>query len=154
LRLVLQRVRSASVRVDDEVVGAIGPGLLILVGVSASDDAAEAARLARKCAKLRLFATDTGRFDASLVESGSAALVVSQFTLLADVRKGRRPSFAAAAPAEIAAPLVDVFADALRSLGVPVETGHFGAMMQVELVNDGPVTLVIDSDDLDRPRRG
>jgi D-tyrosyl-tRNA(Tyr) deacylase len=154
LRVVIQRVRSASVRVDDEVVGAIGPGLLILVGASATDDASDAQRMAAKCAGLRLFATETGRFDASLVESGGAALIVSQFTLLADVRKGRRPSFASAAPGEIAAPLVDVFADALRALGVSVETGHFGAMMQVELVNDGPVTFVIDSDDLDRPRRG
>src|SRR5581483_1234065 len=110
-------------------------------------------RMAAKVSALRLFADAGGRFERSLVESGGGALVVSQFTLLADVRRGRRPSFTAAAAPEFAAPLVDAVADALRAEGVTVSTGRFGAMMDVELVNDGPVTIVVDSADLDRPRR-
>ncbi len=154
MRVVIQRVTRASVTVDGETVGAIGPGLLLLAGVAEGDDAATARRLARKCAEMRLFPDAEGRFDRSLLDTGGAALVVSQFTLLADVRKGRRPSFVAAAAPEIAAPLCDAFADELRGLGIPVETGRFGAMMQVDLVNDGPVTVVVDSDELERPRRG
>jgi D-tyrosyl-tRNA(Tyr) deacylase len=102
---------------------------------------------------LRIFADDAGHFDRSLLDTGGAALVVSQFTLLADVRKGRRPGFTDAAAPDVAAPIVDSFADALRALGVTVETGVFGAKMSVSFVNDGPVTIVLDSDDLDRPRR-
>jgi len=158
VRAVLQRVTRASVSVDGETIAAIGPGLLLLVGAAEGDDDGVARRLARKCAELRIFVGDGadgrgGRFDRSLLETGGEALVVSQFTLLADVRKGRRPSFIAAAAPEIAAPLCEAFADALRALGVRVATGRFGAMMRVELVNDGPVTIVLDSGDLDRPRR-
>ena len=153
MRVVLQRVTRASVTVDGEIVGAIGPGLLLLVGAADGDDDAIARRLARKCAELRIFPGDDGRFDRSLLDTGGEALVVSQFTLLADVRKGRRPSFPPAASPEIAAPLCDAFVEALRALNIPVATGRFGAMMQVELVNDGPVTIILDTADLDRPRR-
>ncbi len=153
MRVVLQRVTRASVTVDDEVVGAIGPGLLMFVGIAQGDDAARARRVARKCAELRLFADEAGRFDRSLTEVDGEALVVSQFTLLADVRKGRRPSFIAAADPAVAEPLIEEFAADLRRAGVRVAAGRFGAMMRVESVNDGPVTVVVDSDDLDRPRR-
>jgi D-tyrosyl-tRNA(Tyr) deacylase len=154
LRIVLQRVSRASVRIDGETAGAIDGGLLLLVGVADGDDDATASRLAQKCAEMRIFADDEGRFNRSLLDISGAALVVSQFTLLADVRKGRRPSFIDAAAPEVASALVDAFADALRALGVRVETGRFGAQMEVEMVNDGPVTIVLDSADLDRPRRG
>lgn len=153
MRVVLQRVTHASVRVDDRVVGAISGGMLILVGVADGDSEAQADALAAKIAGLRIFADDEGRFNDSLRDIGGSALVVSQFTLHADVRKGRRPSFTTAARPEIAEPLVDRFAEALRAQGVPVESGEFGAMMSVELVNDGPFTIVIDSSDLERPRR-
>lgn len=153
MRVVLQRVTRASVTVDGQTVGQIGPGLVALVAVAQEDGPAQAQRLAAKTAELRIFADDEGRFNRSLLESGGEALVVSQFTLLADMRKGRRPNFAAAAPPERAAPIVDAFADALRQLGVRVATGRFGEHMMVELENDGPVTLVLDSADLDRPRR-
>ena len=153
MRLVLQRAARASVSVDGEVVGAIDRGLLILVGVADGDTEAQADALARKVAGLRIFADAEGRFNESLLDVGGAALVVSQFTLHADVRKGRRPSFTAAARPEVAEPLVKHFADALRSQGAHVETGRFGAMMSVELVNDGPFTVIIDSTDLERPRR-
>ena len=154
MRLVLQRVTRASVSVDAEVVGEIDEGLLILVGVADGDSEAQAEALARKVAGLRIFADAEGRFNESLLDIGGSALVVSQFTLHADVRKGRRPSFTSAARPEIAEPLCNHFAEALRGQGVPVETGVFGAMMSVELVNDGPFTIVIDSADLERPRRG
>lgn len=147
-------MRHASVTVDGRPVAEIGAGLLLLVGVSRGDDAAVAGRMARKAAELRVFSGADGNFDASLIDRGGEALVVSQFTLLADVRKGRRPSFLDAASPEQAAPLVDAFANALRSLGVRVATGVFGASMQVTLLNDGPVTIVIDGADLERPRRG
>lgn len=145
MRVVLQRVSHASVKVDGEVVGAVGAGLLLLVGVAEGDDGATARRLATKCAEMRIFAGDDGRFDRSLIDISGEALVVSQFTLLADARKGRRPSFVAAASPEVAAPICDAFAAALRELGVHVATGVFGAKMMVELVNDGPVTIVVDS---------
>ena len=154
MRLVLQRVTRASVSVDNEVVGAIDEGLLILVGVADGDTETQAEALARKVAGLRIFADADGRFNESLLDIGGSALVVSQFTLHADVRKGRRPSFTGAARPEIAEPLCNHFAEALRGQGVPVETGVFGAMMSVELVNDGPFTIVIDSADLERSRRG
>lgn len=153
MRVVLQRVSHASVSVDGETVGAIGPGLLVLVGVMEGDDEAEAGRIARKCAEMRIFSDADGRFNLSLLETGGEALVVSQFTLFADVRKGRRPSFDAAARPEVAEPLVEAFAQALRDLGVRTATGRFAAHMVVELVNDGPVTIVVDSAELDRPRR-
>lgn len=153
MRVVIQRVTRASVTVDARTVGEIGPGLVLLVGVAPTDDAVVARRVAGKIAEMRIFADDAGRFDRSLLDTGGAALVVSQFTLLADVRRGRRPGFTDAAAPDVAAPVVDAFSDALRALGVTVETGVFGAKMSVSLVNDGPVTIVLDSDDLDRPRR-
>ena len=153
MRVVLQRVTRANVTVGDEVVGSIGPGLLMFVGIALGDDAAQSRRMAQKCAALRLFPDDDGRFDRSLTEIDGEALVVSQFTLLADVRKGRRPSFIAAADPAAAKPLVEEFAAELRRIGVRVAGGRFGAMMLVESVNDGPVTVIVDSDDLDRPRR-
>ena len=153
MRAVLQRVTRAAVTVDGETGGAIGPGLVVLLGVAQGDGPDEARRLATKIVELRIFADEEGRFNRSLLDSRGEALVVSQFTLLADVRKGRRPSFGDAAPPEDASQLVDVFAQALRGVGVPVETGRFGARMLVELTNDGPVTIVLDTADLDRPRR-
>lgn len=153
MRIVLQRVSRASVSVEGERVGSIGRGLLILVGVADGDTEAEVRRMGQKCAEMRIFADDEGRFNRSLLDIGGEALVVSQFTLLADVRRGRRPSFAGAAGPELAEPLVEAFAAALREAGVRVATGRFGAKMAVELVNDGPVAIVIDSADLDRPRR-
>ncbi|HXH88912.1 MAG TPA: D-aminoacyl-tRNA deacylase [Gaiellaceae bacterium] len=143
MRVVLQRVSRASVRVEGVVRGAVDAGLVVLIGIEAGDDAAGVDRLAAKVARLRIFATDGGRLDRSLLDTGGAALVVSQFTLLADTRKGNRPSFTAAAPPEQAEPLVERFCTALRGLGIPVETGVFGASMEVELVNDGPVTIVL-----------
>ena len=152
MRAVVQRVSQASVTVGDEVVGAIGQGLLILLGIGVGDSEAEARLLAEKTANLRIFADEEGRFNRSLLDVGGEALVVSQFTLYADTRRGRRPSFSDAAPPEIAAPLVDIFADELRRLGVAVSTGRFGAMMQVALVNDGPVTILLDSATFREPR--
>jgi D-tyrosyl-tRNA(Tyr) deacylase len=140
----VQRVSSASVRVDGATVGRCGPGLLVLVGARHEDTAEAAVRLAGKIARLRIFPDDAGRFDLSLRDTGGEALVVSQFTLLADTRKGNRPGFTDAAPPERAEPLVEAFCAALRDLGVPVATGVFGAKMEVELVNDGPVTIVLD----------
>ncbi|MYE06964.1 MAG: D-tyrosyl-tRNA(Tyr) deacylase [Chloroflexi bacterium] len=153
MRIVLQRVTRASVSVGGAVVGAIDRGLLILVGVAQEDTPLQAEALARKVSGLRIFADSDGRFNRSLLDVGGEALVVSQFTLHADVRKGRRPSFTGAARPELAEPLVDHFAESMRAQGVPVQTGQFGAMMSVELVNDGPFTVVIDSADLERPRR-
>lgn len=153
MRAILQRVSEASVEVAGQIVGRTGPGLLILLGVAHGDGEAEARLLAEKIAQLRIFADADGKFDRSLLDSAGGALVVSQFTLFADTRKGRRPSFTAAAPPELAAPLVERFCEALRALGVPVETGVFGAQMRVALVNDGPVTIILDSDSLAQPRR-
>jgi D-tyrosyl-tRNA(Tyr) deacylase len=133
------------VSVDGRVVGRCGHGLLVLLGVERDDGAHAAARLASKIARLRVFENDEGRFDRSLVDVGGGALVVSQFTLIADTAKGNRPSFAHAATPEVAEPLVDAFVAALRADGVRVETGRFGARMAVNLVNDGPVTIVLDA---------
>jgi D-tyrosyl-tRNA(Tyr) deacylase len=154
MRIVAQRVSRASVRVEDDVIASIGRGLLLLVAVADGDSEAEARRLAQKCAEMRIFPDDEGRFERSLLDIGGEALVVSQFTLLADVRRGRRPSFAAAAAPQIAEPLVEAFAEALRGLGIATQTGRFGARMHVELVNEGPVTIVVDSEEMERPRRG
>ncbi len=139
----MQRASHAAVRVGGETIAEIGGGLLVLLGVAQGDDGETAERLAGKVARLRVF-EHNGRFDASLLDEGGAALVVSQFTLLADTRKGNRPSFSDAARPELAEPLYDCFCAALRRLGVAVETGRFGARMEVELVNDGPVTIVLD----------
>ena len=155
---VLQRVTRAAVAVDGETISSIDVGLLVLVGVAQGDRPEDAVKLAKKAADLRIFSAGSNdkadRFSVSLLDSGGEALVVSQFTLLADVRKGRRPSFVAAASPDEAAPLVDAFAQALRDLGVAVQTGRFGSYMQVSLENDGPVTIILDTADLDRPRRG
>jgi len=145
MRVVIQRVTEASVTVDNQVVGKIGSGLLVLLGIGTDDQLATATLLAEKIANMRIFADDEGRFNRSALDVGGAALVVSQFTLYADTRRGRRPSFAAAAPPEIAMPLVDAFVAALRARGMTVATGIFGAHMHVALLNDGPVTLVLDS---------
>jgi D-aminoacyl-tRNA deacylase len=146
LRAVVQRVAGARVAVGDEVVGEIGPGLCVLLGVGRGDDEAAAARLAERIARLRIFENEEGKFDRSVLDTGGAALVVSQFTLIADSgrQKGNRPDFSKAARPETAEPLYKRFADALRAEGVPVETGVFGARMEVALVNDGPVTIVLD----------
>ncbi len=146
MRAVVQRVSRAAVRVDGEVVGSCGRGLLVLVGAGQEDTSGTAERLAGKIARLRIFPDDAGRFDRSLLDTGGEALVVSQFTLISDTRKGNRPSFSDAASPELAAPLIDHFCEALREVGVPVETGVFGAHMEVDLVNDGPVTIVLDVD--------
>jgi D-aminoacyl-tRNA deacylase len=146
VRAVVQRVLRARVVVRGETVGAIGPGLSVLLGVAADDSNEDAERLAPKIARLRIFENDAGKFDLSLLDVGGEALVVSQFTLIADTkrRKGTRPDFSGAAPRSRAEPIYDVFCEALRALGVPVQTGIFGARMQLELVNDGPVTIVLD----------
>jgi D-tyrosyl-tRNA(Tyr) deacylase len=141
VRAVVQRVS----RARSTPGGAIGNGLCILLGISAEDDEATAARLAGKIARMRIFAGDDGRFDRSLLDTGGAALVVSQFTLLADTAKGNRPSFTGAAAPDHAVPLYERFCAELQALGAPVETGVFGVRMQVELVNDGPVTIVVDA---------
>lgn len=145
VRAVVQRVSEASVAIAEEVPGVIATGLVVLLGVARGDDPASAERLAGKVARLRVFADDDGRFDRSLLDVGGSALVVSQFTLLADTAKGNRPSFAEAAPPGEAEPLYKRFCAALHDLGVPVETGVFGARMAVSLVNDGPVTIVLDT---------
>ena len=145
VRAVLQRVTEARVRVAGEVLGAIGPGLLVLLGVTQSDTIQNAHWLAEKIVGLRIFNDDDGKMNRSVTDIGGGVLIVSQFTLYGDCRKGRRPSFIAAAPPEIAIPLYEAFIAAVRSEGVPVATGRFGAMMQVELVNDGPVTLIVES---------
>jgi len=144
VRAVVQRVREARVTVDGEAVGEIGAGLCVLVGVAEGDSEAAAERLAGKVARLRIFENEAGKFDLSVLDTGGAALVVSQFTLIADTAKGNRPSFSHAAPPAEAEPLVELFAAALRDLGVPVETGVFGARMTVELANEGPVTILLD----------
>jgi D-tyrosyl-tRNA(Tyr) deacylase len=153
MQVVLQRVSRASVTVDGEEVASIGRGLLLLTGIAEGDTEAEVRRMAQKCVDMRIFPDAEGRFNLSVTDIGGEALVVSQFTLLADVRRGRRPSFTDAAPPETAEPLVETFAQALRDAGVPTQTGRFGAKMDVALVNDGPVTIIVDSDALDRPRR-
>ena len=131
--------------VEDEIVGEIGPGLCILLGVAREDDEAVAERLAGRVARLRIFENDQGKFDRSVLDAGGAVLVVSQFTLIADTAKGNRPSFSEAAPLELAEPLYKTFCAGLRELGVPTETGVFGARMRVELTNDGPVTILLDA---------
>ena len=145
MRAVVQRVNRASVTVAGVVVGAIDRGFLVLLGITTTDTAADAVTLADKIAGLRVFEDDGGKMNLSLADVGGAVLVVSQFTLYGDCRKGRRPSFVAAAGPELAEPLYQTFCDALREHGIAVETGRFRAQMDVELVNDGPVTLLLDS---------
>lgn len=149
MRAVLQRVTRGSVSVNGEIVGAVDQGYVILVGVTHGDGEDEAMWLARKIAGLRVFEDDDGKFNLSLLDVGGGCLVVSQFTLFADARKGRRPSFTHAAPPEIAEPLIERFAAMLRQAGVArVEMGQFAAMMQVEIHNDGPVTIWLDTAEL------
>jgi D-tyrosyl-tRNA(Tyr) deacylase len=145
MRAVVQRVERAAVRVDGVTVGEIGAGLLVLLGVARGDGPAQAERLAAKIAKLRIFADADGRFDRSVLDSGGGVLAVSQFTLHADTAKGNRPSFSAAAPGDDAEPLYEAFCTALAAEGIPVAKGRFGAHMAVELVNDGPVTIILDA---------
>jgi D-tyrosyl-tRNA(Tyr) deacylase len=145
MRLVVQRVTRASVRIDDETVGAIGHGAVLLVGVGRDDTPDVVDRMADKLVGLRYFTDAEGRTNVAIAEVGGELLVVSQFTLYADVRRGRRPGFTPAAPPEQANPLVDRFTERLREHGLTVATGRFGADMAVELVNDGPFTLVLDS---------
>jgi D-tyrosyl-tRNA(Tyr) deacylase len=145
MRAVVQRVSESSVAVGPEVVGRIGRGLLVLLGVATTDTEKESDYLAAKIVNLRIFEDEGGRLNRSLIEVGGEMLVVSQFTLLADCRKGRRPSFTAAAEPELAARLYEHFVRQTAKLGIPVQTGRFQALMAVSLVNDGPVTLIIDS---------
>ena len=146
MRAVVQRVLRARVVVRGETVGASGPGLCVLLGVAAGNEVSDAQRLAEKVARLRIFENDAGKFDLSLLDVGGEALVVSQFTLIADTRRqrGTRPDFSRAAPREQAEPLYEAFCEALAAFGIRVETGIFGARMHLELVNDGPVTIVLD----------
>ena len=144
MRLVIQRVKQASVSVDGKIVGQCGHGLCILAGVRVGDTGAEAKWLAQKVAGLRIFEDDEGKMNRSVIDVGGSALVVSQFTLYADARKGRRPSFVDAELPDRAAPLVMKFVEYLRAEGVPTETGVFGAMMLVEIHNDGPVTIMLE----------
>lgn len=146
MRAVLQRVSEASVAVDGRVVGRIGAGLLVLVGVAPTDSIDDAVAVSEKLATLRVFRDEDGKMNRSVVEVGGAVLLVSQFTLLAEIGKGRRPSFVGAAPPGLAEPLLHELADRLRDKGLPVSTGEFGSVMQVALVNDGPVTIVINTD--------
>jgi D-tyrosyl-tRNA(Tyr) deacylase len=145
MRLVLQRVRRASVTVGEEVVGKIEQGLLALVGIKKGDDEATVRAMAKKAAELRIFSDAQDKMNLSLLDVSGKCLAVSQFTLFADTTRGRRPFFGEAESPERAAALCELFVRELRALGVPTETGCFGAMMQVELVNDGPVTIVLDS---------
>jgi len=145
VRALVQRVSEARVRIDGAVVGEIGLGLCVLVGVTHGDDEATAGRLADKVWNLRVFPDGEASMQRSLADTGGGALVVSQFTLYGDTRRGRRPSWTAAAPPEVAEPLVDAFTAALAALGAPVASGRFGAHMAVELVNDGPVTLLLEA---------
>jgi D-aminoacyl-tRNA deacylase len=149
MRVILQRVSKGSVTVDGEITGAIERGFVALVGVTHGDTQAEAQLLAKKTANLRVFADEDDKMNLSSLDKDFAVLVISQFTLYADTRRGRRPSFVNAAPPDIAAPLVEFYAERLRVEGIKkVENGVFGAMMQVEIHNDGPVTIIIDTDEL------
>lgn len=145
MRALVQRVTDAAVRVDDVVVGEIGPGLLILVCAMQSDTDTDGTALAAKIAKLRIFADESGRMNRSLLDTGGSALVVSQFTLAADTSRGNRPGFSAASPPEEGRESYTTFADAIAALGIPVACGQFGADMKVSLTNDGPVTIWLDT---------
>ena len=149
MRAVVQRVTTSDVKVDDDIVGRIGPGLLVLLGVSRSDEEKDAAYLADKVGHLRIFEDDEGKMNRSLLETRGEALVVSQFTLFADTKRGRRPSFTRAAPPEVAKPLLTQFVDYLQALGIEkVATGTFGAHMLVHIENNGPVTIILDTNEL------
>ena len=154
MRALIQRVASASVWIDAAPVGSIGPGLVVLLGVAQGDDATDARYVADKVANLRIFADAQGRFSKSALDVSAALLVVSQFTLYADTRRGRRPDFTRAADPETANRLYTATVAMFRETGLPVATGEFQAYMQVRLENDGPVTILVDSADRGRPRRG
>jgi len=147
MKIVYQRVRRGAVTVAGEKLAAIGHGVVLLVGVAEGDGLEQVNWLAKKCAELRVFDDEDGKMNLSLLDVGGEALVVSQFTLLANTKKGRRPSFVHAAPPEIAEPLVESFARRLKELGVPVQMGHFGAHMLVDIENDGPVTILLEHSD-------
>ncbi len=151
MRALIQRVSEASVTVDDRTVGAIGPGLLVFLGITHTDGEKETLWMAKKVVELRIFNDAAGKMNRSLLDVGGSVLAVSQFTLYGDARKGRRPSYVHAAPPELAEPLFERFLEALRETGVPVASGEFGAHMKVQLCNDGPVTIWVDSN---IPRRG
>ena len=153
MRALLQRVTAASVRIDGTETGRIGPGLAVLLGVGAGDDAADARYIVDKVTSLRIFADAEGRFNHSIRDTGGGLLVVSQFTLYADTRRGRRPDFTSAAAPDLAAQLYETTVELFRQTGLPVATGKFQAYMQVHLRNDGPVTILVDSADRNRPRR-
>ena len=153
MRALIQRVAQATVSVDGEVVGSIGPGLVVFLGIGREDAKEDAAYLVEKIANLRIFADAEDRFNLSALESGAEVLMVSQFTLYADTRKGRRPSFVDAAPPQDAEPLFQHTVAMFRERGIKVETGRFQQHMLVQLINDGPVTLLLDSKDRHRPRR-
>lgn len=144
MRIVLQRVKLGRVLVDDQVVADIGPGMVIFLGIGPNDGERQARYLAEKVAHLRIFEDEGGKTNQSILDNGGQAIVVSQFTLYADTRKGRRPSFINVAPPEVASPLIDHFAELLNQLGVPTQVGEFGAHMQVELINDGPMTIWLE----------
>lgn len=146
MRAVIQRVKSASVKVDSELVSEIGPGLLIFLGIAHEDSSTELEYIANKVANLRIFEDADGKMNCSLLDTGGEALVVSQFTLYGDCRKGRRPSFIHAARPDVANPLYEQFIDRLEQLNIPTKGGTFQAMMDVQLINDGPVTILLDSD--------
>ena len=156
MRAVVQRVTKARVVVGGETAGAVGRGLCILLGIASDDVLGDAERLAEKIARLRIFENEAGKFNLSLLDAGGEALVVSQFTLIADtkLRKGTRPDFSGAAPRAQAEPLYEAFAAALRDLGINVQTGVFGARMELELVNDGPVTIILDTSSSRRHQEG
>ena len=153
MRAVIQRVSEARVSVAGEKVGTIGKGLLVLLGVAHGDIRADAVRLAQKVCSLRVFEDSDRKMNLDIRTAGGAVLCVSQFTLLGDARKGNRPSFEGAAPPAEAEPLYEAFCEAVRAQGLVCETGTFGAHMEVHLVNDGPVTLILDTEELARPRR-
>jgi len=144
VRIVVQRVRHASVDVDGERIAEIGPGLLLLVGVAPADAALDLSTVAKKIVTLRIFRDEDGKMNRSVLDVGGDILAVSQFTLYGDTRKGRRPSFVGAARPEVAEPLFERFVEALRAEGVPTQMGRFGSMMDVELLNDGPVTVLVE----------
>ncbi|MBM3141057.1 MAG: D-tyrosyl-tRNA(Tyr) deacylase [Chloroflexi bacterium] len=154
MRAVVQRVSRAAVAVDGGTIGAIQHGLLAYVAAAPDDGDAEVEWIARKLAEIRILADDAGQMNRSVIEAGGALLLIPQFTLYADTRKGRRPSFVGAARPEVAEPLLERLAGALRERGLRVERGRFGAHMLVDAVNDGPITIIVDSSDLKRPRRG
>lgn len=148
MRVVIQRVQHASVRIDGQLHGSIQQGFLLLVGITHGDDEKIVEKIASKCAQLRVFEDEMGKMNRSLQDVQGEILSISQFTLYADCKRGRRPGFEKAAKPEIAKPLYDVFNDTLTAYGLHVETGIFGADMKIELLNDGPVTIILDSDEL------